>query len=246
MSTEIVVRAGESFAARALLLSTRLGDAVEGQYERFEDKLDGVRDNVDKVRQELEVKLGGRIDDANNRITTTGAEHTRELSALGSKVDLVGSKVDDVRKELDDKLGSRIDEVGRNVTATRMELDGHIDRARGAVEEKVDTLRTGLDQKIDATRERLEQRIDAFRTELDQKIDTKVDKLRAEFYERIGAIRAELNGKIDGASGALSELRKDMDGLKESIASLRVWTMRLCYGVAVSLLGVIAHALKWL
>ncbi len=72
-----------------------------------------------------------------------------------------------------------------------------------------------------------------------RRLDDKIDGVRTSLEGRIEALRTELGGRIDG-------VQRDLRELTASFASAKVWALLLYFGLAATLLGVMARGFGWL
>lgn len=102
------------------------------------------------------------------------------------------------------------------------------------VESDVRHIRSDIAEiKVDIRR--LDDKIEGVRTSLDGKIES----LRTSLEGRIEGVRTELGGRIDG-------VQRDIRELTASFASAKVWALLLYFGLAATLLGVMARGFGWL
>jgi outer membrane murein-binding lipoprotein Lpp len=97
----------------------------------------------------------------------------------------------------------------------------------------------GLRDSMDAGHARLSERIDTAFSELSKKIDGTVSPLNT----KVDGAVSQLNAKVDSA---VSQLNAKFDGLRDSVASTKVWALLLYIALAAVNLGTLARGLGWI
>ena len=98
----------------------------------------------------------------------------------------------------------------------------------------------GRFEKIDARFGQVDERFDKVGERFD-KIDQRFDKIEAKFDARFEKVD-ERFGKVDER---LESLSKDISGIRELLASAKVWAISLYAGLAGTMLYVMARGFKW-
>lgn len=131
---------------------------------------------------------------------------------------------DDARRS-DQLPGLRADV--RHLQADVTELKGDLKTEIRAVNQRVDS----LSNKVDALRD---------------KVDEKYGELRDKLDAKVTGLIQRMDGFNQVVTAQFTDVRKDIASVSDKIGSAKLWTVLLVFSVAVQLLYVIAHALKWL
>ena len=164
-----------------------------------------------------------------------------QLARLESDVQHTNREVADIKADLrrtNDKLDAtnqRVDVLRDRVEQGFHDVNTRINGVQEKLTEKIDGVREDLTGKIEGVREDLTQKIDGVREDLTKKID---------------GVHDDLTKKIDGVHDDLTQkndsLRGSLDGLRQDLASAKVWALGLYFALASSLLFVMAKGFHWL